>query len=44
MTPALRFRVIGERDLLLRMEMSLLSHALYVMEVPGPDKSGHQAP
>ena len=32
MTPTLLFRVIGERNLLLSMEMSFLSHALYVMQ------------
>ena len=33
MTPALRFRVIGERNLLLSMEMSFFSMPLYMLDM-----------
>jgi hypothetical protein len=33
MTPALRFRVIGERNLLLNMEMSFFGMLLYILDM-----------
>ena len=53
MIPALRFRVIGERNLTLSMDMSFFAWNMEMSffisypisnALPGPDKSGHRPP